>query len=113
MVYPWFKDRSYTKEVKEFEAEIVSYLVCSRIGIHTHSMEYLAFYVNDNEEIPNIDIERVFDAVDLIEQIIRGNRDITKCLLYKKDKVFKEKVDTEREKIKKEKERAKVLKSSY
>ena len=113
LAYPWFKDRFYTKEVKEFEAEIVSYLVCSRIGIHTHSMEYLAFYVNDNEEIPNIDIERVFDAVDLIEQIIRGNRDITKCLLYKKDKVFKEKVDTEREKIKKEKERAKVLKSSY
>lgn len=111
MVYPWFKDRSYTKEVKEFEAEIVSYLVCSRIGIHTHSMEYLAYYVDENDEIPKqIDIERIFDAVDLIEQIINGKRDITKCLLYKKDEAFKEKVDIEREKIKQERERAKVLK---
>lgn len=108
MVHPWFKDRSYTKEVKEFEAEIVSYLVCSRIGIHTHSMEYLAHYVDENEEIPNIDIERVFDAVDLIEQIIKGNRDITKCLLYKKDKAFKEKVDIIKAEIKKKQEQAKA-----
>ncbi len=111
--YPWFKDRSYTKEVKEFEAEIVSYLVCSRIGIRTHSMEYLAFYVDENEEIPNIDIERVFDAVDLIEQIIRGNRDVTKCLLYKKDETFKAKVDLEKAKIKEGKEREKAARQSF
>lgn len=103
--YPWFKDRSYTKEVKEFEAEVVSYLVCSRIGIRTQSMEYLAYYVEENEEIPAIDIERIFDAVDLIEQIIKGKRDISKCLLYKKDKTFKEKVDKVKESLKKEKER--------
>ena len=104
MAHSWFKDRSYTKEVKEFEAEVVSYLVCSRIGIMTHSMEYLAYYVQDNEEIPPIDIERIFDAVDLIEQIIKGKRDVTKCLLYKKDEAFKEKVDIEKERKKREKE---------
>ena len=106
LAYPWFKDRSYTELVKEFEAETVSYLVCSRIGIHTHSMEYLATYINDNEEIPPVDIERIFDAVDLIEQIIKGNREVTRCLLYKKDKAFKEKVDKEKELIRKEKEEA-------
>jgi hypothetical protein len=104
--YTWFKDRSYTDLVKEFEAETVSYLVCSRIGIRTHSMEYLAAYINENEEIPPVDIQRIFDAVDLIEQIIKGNRDVTKCLLYKKDKAFKEKVDKEKEQIRKEKENA-------
>ena len=106
LAYPWFKDRSCTELVKEFEAETVSYLVCSRIGIHTHSMEYLATYINDNEEIPPVDIERIFDAVDLIEQIIKGNREVTRCLLYKKDKAFKEKVDKEKELIRKEKEEA-------
>jgi hypothetical protein len=113
LAYPWFKDRSYSKEVKEFEAEVVSYLVCSRIGIKTSSMEYLAYYVDENEEIPPIDIERIFDAVDLIEQIIKNKRDVTKCLLYKKDESFKEKVDIEREKIKQERERAKALKGIY
>ena len=113
MAHPWFKDRSYTKEIREFEAEVVSYLVCSRIGIRTRSMEYLAYYVQDNEEIPPIDIERIFDAVDLIEQIIKGKRDVTKCLLYKKDKAFKEKVDKEKELIKQEHIKAKALKGSY
>ena len=109
MSHSWFKDRSYTKQVKEFEAEVVSYLICSRIGIKTQSMEYLGCYVDENEEIPNIDIERIFDAVDLIEQIIKSKRDITKCLLYKKDRTFKEKVDFERER----KERDKKKRNSF
>lgn len=113
LAYPWFKDRSYTKEVKEFEAEVVSYLVCSRIGIRTQSMEYLAYYVEDNEKIPTIDIERIFDAVDLIEQIIKGKRDVTKCLLYKKDKAFKAKVDKEKELIKQEQTKTEATKKSF
>ena len=68
-------------------------------------MEYLAYYVEENEEIPTIDMERIFDAVDLIEQIIKGKRDVTKCLLYKKDEAFKEKVDKEKELIKEEQAR--------
>lgn len=113
LAYPWFKDRSYSKEVKEFEAEVVSYLVCSRIGIKTSSMEYLAYYVDENEEIPPIDIERIFDAVDLIEQIIKGKRDVAKCLLYKKDDAFKAKVDLEKAKIKEEQEKAKKTSQSF
>ncbi len=76
-------------------------------------MEYLAYYVEENEKIPPVDIERIFDAVDLIEQIIKGKRDITKCLLYKKDKEFKAKVDIEREKKKQEREMARSLKQKY
>ena len=68
-------------------------------------MEYLAYYVEENEEIPTIDMERIFDAVDLIVQIIKGKRQVTKCLLYKKDEAFKEKVDKEKELIKEEQAR--------
>ena len=100
----WWKGRYYTKAIKEFEAETVSYLVCKRLGIHTHSVEYLANYLETNDNIPPISIECVFQAVDMIEQMAKGNIDITKCLLYKKDSSFKEKVNKEKVKIKMEKE---------
>ena len=64
-------------------------------------------------ERKTIDIERIFDAVDLIEQIIKGKRDVTKCLLYKKDKVFKAKVDKEKEVIKQEQARTKATNKSF
>lgn len=106
----WWEGRSYTKETKEFEAEIVSYLVCKRLGIETNSVRYLSCYMEENEQIPPILIEFVFQAVDIIEQMAKGNMDVTKCLLYKKDFSFKAKVDKIKEKIKEEKEKKKAVK---
>ncbi len=103
----WWKGRSLTKEVEEFEAETVSYLVCRRLGLHSHSVEKLADYMEEYDVIPPISIDYVLRAVDLTEQMVRGNMDITKGLLYKKDKSFKQKVDVEKERIKKEKEQEK------
>ena len=97
----WWEGRSYTRETKEFEAETVAYLVCKRLGIQSHSVEYLANYLDENEQIPPILLDFVFQAVDLIERATTGNIEITKSL-YKKDPIFKEKVDQEREKIKEE-----------
>jgi len=108
----WWNKRFFTKEVKEFEAEIVSYLVCQRLGIQTHSIEYLACYVNENEEIPPIDINCVFEAVDLIEKMVKENMDVTKCVMYKKDPEFKEKVDVVKAKIKEEKDAVRAAKQS-
>lgn len=108
----WWDKRFFTKEVKEFEAEIVSYLVCKRIGVYTRSVEYLADYVNENEEIPPIDINCVFEAVDLIEKMVKENMDVTKCIMYKKDEAFKEKIDIVKAKIKEEKEAAKAARQS-
>lgn len=107
----WWEGRSYTKETKEFEAEIVSYLVCQRLGIRTKSVEYLSNYMEENEQIPPILIDCVFQAVDAIEQMAKSNMDVTKCLLYKKDRFFKEKVDNIKQQIKekKEKEKRKTL----
>lgn len=109
---PWWDQRFYTKEVKEFEAETVSYLVCKRLGIHTGTIEYLAQYLDENEEIPPIDINCIFEAVDIIEKMVTENMDVTKCVMYKKDKVFKEKVDLVKEQIKEERAKAKASKES-
>ena len=57
-------------------------------------------------------INRVFDAVDLIEQLVKEPRDVTKCLLYKNDEAFKEKVDKEKELIKEELAKKKAAKES-
>ena len=108
---PWWKSRpSLTIEVKEFEAETVSYLVCERLGIETKSAEYLANYVYDNEEIPDISVDFVFRAVDMVQQVISGYLDVTDALMYKHDEMFKTKVDKEKERIKEEKEREKARK---
>ena len=102
----WWEGRSYTKETKEFEAEIVSYLVSKRLGIETNSVKYLSDYMEENEQIPPILIDFVFQAVDVIEQMAKGNMDVTKCLLYKKDPLFKDKVDKIKEKIKEERKKS-------
>lgn len=109
---PWWDQRFFTKEVKEFEAETVSYLVCRRLGIQTNAVEYLAEYVDAKREIPPIDINCVFEAVDLIEKMVTENLDVTKCIMYKKDEAFKEKVDIVKAKIKEDKEAAKAARLS-
>ena len=106
-------NRFYTKEVKEFEAETVSYLVCKRLGINTRSEEYLSYYMKENENIPDIDINCIFEAVDIIEKMITGNLDVTRCVMYKKDPAFKEKVKKELDLIKEEQSKAKAAKQSF
>ena len=63
--------------------------------------------------IPPILLDFVFQAVDLIERATTGNIEITKSLLYKKDPIFKEKVDQEREKIKEEQIQAKKERPAF
>lgn len=109
----WWEGRSFTSETKEFEAETVAYLVCKRLGIQSHSVEYLANYLDENEQIPPILLDFVFQAVDLIERATTGNIEITKSLLYKKDSIFKEKVDKERERIREEQEEARKARPSF
>lgn len=108
----WWYKRDPDKIDKEFEAETVSYLVCQRLGFYTNSIEYLADYVEANEEIPNIDINCVFEAVDIIEKMVKQNLDVTKCVMYRKDEDFKKIVDDKKAQIKKEQEAAKAIKQS-
>ena len=68
----WWPDRRrIPADVREFEAESVCYLVCSRLGIDNPSDAYLAGYVESNEETPPISLERVMAAAGLIEEMGR------------------------------------------
>lgn len=54
----------------EFEAETVSWFVCERLGIHNYSEEYLANYLNREDQIPDISIDAVIKAVGKIERLL-------------------------------------------
>jgi hypothetical protein len=109
----WWEGRPCSEKEKEFEAETVSYLVCQRLGIRSHAVEYLAHYFEENDMIPEISAELMFQAVDIIQDMASGYMNVIDCLLYKKDKEFKARVDIEREKKKQERDKAKALKKSY
>jgi hypothetical protein len=67
----WPDRRGLSHELREFEAESVSYLVCSRLGIDTPSDEYLSGYVKHNQETPKISLECVLKSAWLIEEMGR------------------------------------------
>jgi hypothetical protein len=68
----WWPDRRGLSEgTREFEAESVCYLLCSRLGIDNPSETYLAGYLEGNAETPPISLECVMRATGLIEQMGR------------------------------------------
>ena len=65
----WPNRINLSKNVREFEAESVSFLACQRMGIDTPAAKYLSGYLNNNEEIPEISLDAVFKAVQRIESM--------------------------------------------
>lgn len=56
-----------TTQMKEIEAESVSYLVCSRKGIETTSAQYLAWWSRRNTELPEFSLDMVLHVAGKIE----------------------------------------------
>jgi len=76
----WWPDRQdLSHDVREFEAESVSYLVCTRLGIDTASDEYLAAYVRRCPATPPISLDRVVKSVWLLEQMGRASLGLRKA----------------------------------
>ena len=70
----WWPNRSkLSLEIREFEAESVCYLLCTRLGIENPSAEYLAGYVRSYETTPPISLDAVTKASWLIERADRAN----------------------------------------
>ncbi len=68
----WWPDRrGLDLDTREFEAESICYLVCSRLGIDNPSAEYLSGYLKLKDEVPSISLDRVMKAAGLIEQMAR------------------------------------------
>ena len=66
----WWPDRRYlTKEQVELEAEVASYLVCSRAGLETRSAEYLSLYLRNEKDLEVISIDWIVKVAGLIERM--------------------------------------------
>ena len=77
-------------ETREFEAEIVSFIICERYGIGNRSWEYLSRVLDSQTTIPqDISVERVFKAANEVERMLADDLDPKTCLLYFNDTNFK------------------------
>ena len=65
----WQDRRGIDLQVKECEAESISYLVCTRLGIETPSAEYLADYLGEGGKMPSISLETVIKMAGLIQRM--------------------------------------------
>ena len=85
----WWKHRNLTKEAEEFEAEVVSAIVCSHVGIVSKSEKYLSQYLDQNANIPNdVSIDVMWNAVNEIIKMVQGVS-VENGIIYKYDKDFK------------------------
>ena len=66
----WWPDRQGgSKQVREFEAESISYLVCGRLGLKTPSEGYLHSCLEEEDSIPPISLDRVLTAAGLVQEM--------------------------------------------
>ena len=65
----WPDRRGLELQVVECEAESISYLVCTRLGIETPSAEYLAGYLGEGGKMPPISLETVIKMAGLIQRM--------------------------------------------
>ena len=66
----WWKDRSkLAPDIKEIEAESVSYLVCARVGLETSSESYLSEYIKNQKIMPLISLDTILTVAGYIEQL--------------------------------------------
>jgi len=68
----WPDNSDATKEVREFEAEAVAYLVTDRLNLEIGSVQYLAVYLSDDKPLPNYSLDNVLKAAGKIEEMLRG-----------------------------------------
>jgi hypothetical protein len=67
----WPDRQALSRELREFEAESICYLLSSRLGIDNPSDEYLSDYMKDHQGTPEISLECVIKSAGLIEQMGR------------------------------------------
>jgi hypothetical protein len=69
----WPDNSNAAKDVREFEAEAVAYLVTDRLGLDIGSHKYLAGYLSDaSRPLPNSSLDTVLTAAGKIEEMLRG-----------------------------------------
>ena len=80
----WPDRMNLRKNAQEFEAESVSWIVCSRAGLSTPSAEYLAGYLDRDGNVPqDISPETIFKAAGMIEGMLERTPPFLKPLIVK------------------------------
>lgn len=70
----WWPDRKkISKDIREIEAESVSFLVCKRNGLNTQSESYLNTYVAEHDEMPLLSLEIILTVSGYIEKMYSNN----------------------------------------
>jgi len=62
-------DKKLSKTAKELEAETVSFLLCSKIGLKTNASEYLAGYIKNEKDLDDFNFEFVIKTADKLENL--------------------------------------------
>ncbi|MBK9334975.1 MAG: hypothetical protein IPM96_21880 [Ignavibacteria bacterium] len=90
--YSWWNDRpDLSSEIKEIEAESISYLVCKRAELDTKSEQYLSTYIKNNKVMPNIKLDTILTVSGYIEKmgtkkfIKKYPKKVSKTLKLKKE----------------------------
>ena len=68
----WPCRKDLTLNQREFEAESVRWLICERRGIKNPSEYYLHGYLDEGQQIPDVDLGCILRAVTNIESMLRG-----------------------------------------
>lgn len=68
----WQSRTGLSKQIVECEAESISYLVCTRLGIETPSAKYLAQYLEEKGKMPEISLDTVVKTAGLIQNMGRS-----------------------------------------
>jgi len=63
------KARELPTHIAELEAETVSYLICSKLGLVTSSADYLACYIQSPKDLQAFSFETVIKTADKIENL--------------------------------------------
>lgn len=84
--------RELSHAAKEFEAQTVAWLVCNRQNIPSSSCLYLSTYLENNKEIPDININEIIKAATLVENMLE-TMNVKDGYFYKYNPRFREKVD--------------------
>jgi hypothetical protein len=62
--------RNMASSAQELEAETVSFLICSKLGLSTSAEEYLAGYISSERDLEEFSYETVIKTADKIESLI-------------------------------------------
>lgn len=66
--------RSVPHHIQEIEAETVSYLLCSTLGLKGQSIEYIAGYFKSEEDFRLFNFSKVIQTADLIERMFLNGK---------------------------------------